>query len=88
MLYLGGIFNVFLRCCKLDLNGADASFWEDFDSKIVESIRNTLDRRVQFYEEEIRKMSEQRLMPVWNFCNFFILKVPSSSHICWCYLGQ
>ncbi|URD88129.1 hypothetical protein MUK42_26812, partial [Musa troglodytarum] len=62
------------RCCKLDLNGADASFWEDFDSKIVESIRNTLDRRVQFYEEEIRKMSEQRLMPVWNFCNFFILK--------------
>ncbi|XP_042425924.1 trafficking protein particle complex II-specific subunit 130 homolog [Zingiber officinale] len=62
------------RCCKLDLNGVDASFWEDFDFKIVESIRNTLDRRVQFYEEEIRKMSEQRLMPVWNFCNFFILK--------------
>ncbi|WOL15818.1 trafficking protein particle complex II-specific subunit [Canna indica] len=62
------------RCCKLDLHGADASFWEDFDSKIVESIRNTLDRRVQFYEEEIRKMSEQRFMPIWNFCNFFILK--------------
>ncbi|XP_042421063.1 trafficking protein particle complex II-specific subunit 130 homolog [Zingiber officinale] len=62
------------RCCKLDLNGVDASFWEDFDFKIVESIRNTLDRRAQFYEEEIRKMSEQRLMPVWNFCNFFILK--------------
>ncbi|XP_038974112.1 trafficking protein particle complex II-specific subunit 130 homolog [Phoenix dactylifera] len=62
------------RCCKLDLHGADASFWEDLDSKIVESVRNTLDRRVQFYEEEIRKLSEQRLMPVWNFCNFFILK--------------
>lgn len=70
-----------LRCCKLDLHGADASFWEDFDFKIVESIRNTLDRRVQFYEEEIRKMSEQRLMPVWNFCNFFILKVPHLSPI-------
>ena len=41
----------------------------------MESIRNTLDRRVQFYEDEIRKLSEQRLMPVWNFCNFFILKV-------------
>ncbi|XP_072967232.1 trafficking protein particle complex II-specific subunit 130 homolog [Typha angustifolia] len=62
------------RCCKLDLHGADASFWEDLDSKIVESIRSTLDRRVQFYEEEIRKLSEQRFMPVWNFCNFFILK--------------
>ncbi|KAG0464290.1 hypothetical protein HPP92_020359 [Vanilla planifolia] len=36
------------RCCKLDLHGPDANFWEDLDSKIVESIRNTLDRRVQF----------------------------------------
>lgn len=41
----------------------------------MESIRNTLDRRIQFYEDEIRKLSEQRFMPVWNFCNFFILKV-------------
>lgn len=63
------------RCCKLDLYGSpDASFWEDLDSKMVESIRNTLDRRVQFYEEEIRKLTEQRFMPIWNFCNFFILK--------------
>lgn len=62
------------RCCKLDIHAPDTSFWEDLDSKIVESIRNTLDRRVQFYEDEIRKLSEQRFMPVWNFCNFFILK--------------
>ena len=66
------------RCCKLDLQGPpDANFWEDLDSKMVESIRNTLDRRVQFYEDEIRKLTEQRFMPVWNFCNFFILKVPN-----------
>ncbi|CAA6658433.1 unnamed protein product [Spirodela intermedia] len=50
------------------------NFWEDLEAKIVESIRSTLDRRIQFYEEEIRKLSEQRFMPVWNFCNFFILK--------------
>ncbi|KAI0524933.1 hypothetical protein KFK09_004323 [Dendrobium nobile] len=62
------------RCCKLDLQGPDANFWEDLDSKIVESIRNSLDRRIQFYEEEIRKLTEQRFMPVWSFCNFFILK--------------
>lgn len=62
------------RCCKFDMHGAEANFWEDLDSKIVECIRNTLDRRVQFYEEELRKLSEQRLLPVWNFCNFFILK--------------
>ncbi|KAJ0102315.1 hypothetical protein Patl1_04570 [Pistacia atlantica] len=62
------------RCCKLDLHGPEPSFWEDLESKIMESIRNTLDRRVQFYEDEIRKLSEQRFLPVWNFCNFFILK--------------
>ncbi|KAJ3681363.1 hypothetical protein LUZ60_015852 [Juncus effusus] len=62
------------RCCKYDLHGPEASFWEDLDAKLVECIRNTLDRRVQFYEEEIRKLSEQRFNPVWNFCNFFILK--------------
>ncbi|GAB4846333.1 hypothetical protein Ancab_025339 [Ancistrocladus abbreviatus] len=62
------------RCCKLDIHAPEANFWEDFESKIMECVRNTLDRRVQFYEDEIRKLSEQRLMPVWNFCNFFILK--------------
>ncbi|GLT83383.1 hypothetical protein SLE2022_016760 [Rubroshorea leprosula] len=62
------------RCCKLDLHGTEPKFWEDLESKIMECIRNTLDRRVQFYEDEIRKLSEQRFMPVWNFCNFFILK--------------
>nr|XP_016466589.1 PREDICTED: trafficking protein particle complex II-specific subunit 130 homolog [Nicotiana tabacum] len=62
------------RCCKLDFHGPDTNFWDDLEAKIMECIKNTLDRRVQFYEEEIRKLSEQRFMPVWNFCNFFILK--------------
>ncbi|CDY28769.1 BnaA02g09610D [Brassica napus] len=62
------------RCCKLDIHGPDANFWEDLELKITECIRNTLDRRVQFYEDEIRKLTEQRFMPIWNFCNFFILK--------------
>lgn len=62
------------RCCKFDLHSPEANFWEDLESKIVECVRNTLDKRVQFYEDEIRKLSEQRFMPVWNFCNFFILK--------------
>ncbi|KAJ4845232.1 hypothetical protein Tsubulata_003832 [Turnera subulata] len=62
------------RCCKFDIHGPEANFWEDWESKIMECVRNTLDRRVQFYEDEIRKLSEQRFMPIWNFCNFFILK--------------
>ncbi|KAH9650887.1 Trafficking protein particle complex II-specific subunit 130-like [Citrus sinensis] len=63
------------RCCKFDIHGPEPNFWEDLESKVMESIRNTLDRRVQFFEDEIRKLSELRFMPVWNFCNFFILKV-------------
>jgi len=63
------------RCCKFDLHGPDAEFWDDFDSKMMDCVRNTLDRRIQFYEEEIRRLSEQRFTPIWNFCNFFILKV-------------
>ncbi|CAH1444506.1 unnamed protein product [Lactuca virosa] len=62
------------RCCKLDMHGPETTFWEDLESKITECIRNTLDKRIQFYEEEIRKLSEQRFKPVWSFCNFFILK--------------
>ncbi|KAJ8755105.1 hypothetical protein K2173_016835 [Erythroxylum novogranatense] len=62
------------RCCKFDSHGPEANFWEDLESKIMECVRNTLDKRVQFYEDEIRKLTEQRFMPVWNFCNFFILK--------------
>ena len=72
-------YHVLSRCCKYDLHGPEANFWEDLEVKIMDSIRNTLDRRIQFYEEEIRKLSEQRFMPVWNFCNFFILKVFFSS---------
>ncbi|KAK9056976.1 hypothetical protein SSX86_024341 [Deinandra increscens subsp. villosa] len=62
------------RCCKFDLHESEATFWDDFELKIMECIRNTLDRRIQFYEDEIRKLNEQRLTPVWSFCNFFILK--------------
>lgn len=39
---------------------ADAAFWEDIEAKIVDCIRNTLDKRVQFYEEELCKLGEHR----------------------------
>ncbi|GAY59281.1 hypothetical protein CUMW_193330 [Citrus unshiu] len=44
------------RCCKFDIHGPEPNFWEDLESKVMESIRNTLDRRVQFFEDEIRKL--------------------------------
>ncbi|KAI5076400.1 hypothetical protein GOP47_0008465 [Adiantum capillus-veneris] len=62
------------RCCKLDMHVADAAFWEDVESKIVECIRVTLDRRVLFYEEEIRNLTENRYSQAWSFSSFFLLK--------------
>lgn len=63
------------RCCKLETHVVDPSAWEDIDNKVLECIRNTLDRRVQFYEEEVRRHLEYRFMPAWNFSNFFVVKV-------------
>ncbi|CAM6089694.1 unnamed protein product [Calypogeia fissa] len=62
------------RCCKLETHMSDPSVWEDIDNKVLECIRNTLDRRVQFYEEEVRRHLEYRFMPAWNFSNFFVVK--------------
>ncbi|KAI3769242.1 hypothetical protein L6452_00343 [Arctium lappa] len=62
------------RCCKFDLHAPEATFWDELELKALECLRNTFDRRIQLYEEEIRKLSEQRFMPVWSFCSFFILK--------------
>ncbi|KAL2642198.1 hypothetical protein R1flu_009785 [Riccia fluitans] len=62
------------RCCKLETHIADPAVWEDIEHKVVVCIQNTLDRRVQFYEEEVRRLSEHRFMPNWNFCNFFVVK--------------
>ncbi|KAH7289351.1 hypothetical protein KP509_31G071500 [Ceratopteris richardii] len=62
------------RCCKLDMHVADAAFWEDVESKIVECIRFSLDRRVLFYEEEIRNLTENHHPQAGSFVNYFILK--------------
>ncbi|KAL3695593.1 hypothetical protein R1sor_009669 [Riccia sorocarpa] len=62
------------RCCKLETNVADPAVWEDIEHKVVVCIQNTLDRRVQFYEEEVRRLSEHRFVPNWNFCTFFVMK--------------
>lgn len=64
------------RCCRMDLYDADSNsgFWEELEGRLVECVRVTLDRRVQFYEEEVRKMSDLRRTSAWSFCSFFVLK--------------
>jgi hypothetical protein len=50
----------------------------------VECIRNTLDTRAQYYEEEVKKLSENRVLPGWNFVGFHMVKVSKSTQILYC----
>ncbi|XP_024539146.1 trafficking protein particle complex II-specific subunit 130 homolog isoform X1 [Selaginella moellendorffii] len=58
------------RCCKLDLSASDAASWEEIDARTSECIRNTLERRVQSYDE-VKRLNENRSMPGWSFSNLF-----------------
>jgi hypothetical protein len=44
-------------------------------SKIKEGITLAFDSGVAQREEEVKRSEGQKLMPGWNFCTFFILKV-------------
>src|SRR5271169_1632885 len=48
--------------------------WQDILGKIKDGVLQSFDSRVLQYEEDIRKMDAQRILPGWNYCTFFILK--------------
>lgn len=48
--------------------------WDDFVTKLKEGISSAFETTLNLYEEEIRKEDAQRLLPHWNFGNFFLLK--------------
>lgn len=50
------------------------SVWGDLVSKMRDLILSSFDMRVSQYEEDIKEKDNQRSLPGWNFCTFFILK--------------
>ena len=48
--------------------------WQDLIEKLKTAILQSFDARVAQYEEDIREREQQRSLPGWNFCTFFILK--------------
>lgn len=48
--------------------------WLDLIEKLKTAILQSFDARVAQYEEDIREREQQRSLPGWNFCTFFILK--------------
>ena len=48
--------------------------WQHLVEKLKLAILASFDSRVTQYEEDIRERDNQRHLPGWNFCTFFILK--------------
>eukprot|EP00850_Spirogloea_muscicola_P014903 SM000110S18910 [mRNA] locus=s110:194292:201225:- [translate_table: standard] len=61
-------------CCRLEYPNPEAAAWEEMETRVMECVRATLEQRVIFYEEEVRKLSEARFLPGFSFTNFFVIK--------------
>ena len=48
--------------------------WADLVNKLKLLIIQAFDRQVSQYEHDIQEKEQQRSLPGWNFCTFFILK--------------
>lgn len=53
----------------------DPAAWTDLISKMKDGIMATFDANVQLREDEVRRSENQRQIPGWNFCTFYMLKV-------------
>lgn len=69
------------RCVQLPLPGslpADSedskAAWTELLSRIKRNIVDSFDVNFSSYEEDVRKIDQQRQLPGWNFCTFFVLK--------------
>ena len=49
--------------------------WKEVEEKLKEAVMGGFENYVSGRREEIAKSEGQRLMPGWNFCTYFILKV-------------
>ena len=84
---LGGSTNIFEKL-KSDFNQQkrvfqikpnsndpkDMDLWNDVFHRIHELVLSTLSLQVLQYEEDSRKLEQQRMMPGWNYCQYFIQK--------------
>ena len=50
--------------------------WADLIGRIKEGILSAFEAAVAQREDEVKRSEGQRQMPGWNFCTYFILKVP------------
>lgn len=71
--------NWYGRCVQLawTVGQNNPAAWAEMLSKIKEGILVAFDSTIAQRSEEVKRSAGQRLMPGWNYCTFFILKVIS-----------
>jgi uncharacterized protein YlbG (UPF0298 family) len=65
------------RCVTLRMLDGDASdhnVWGDFFQKIKDGILSSFEAQVARFDNDIQRLDAQRMVPGWNFCQFFLLK--------------
>ncbi|KAJ3273827.1 Kinesin-like protein kif3b [Terramyces sp. JEL0728] len=55
----------------IKLNNSD---WTELLNTIKESILTNISHQINQYEEDSRRLEQQRMIPGWNYCQFFIMK--------------
>ncbi|KAJ3179456.1 hypothetical protein HDU85_004866 [Gaertneriomyces sp. JEL0708] len=65
------------RCVRVKLYNElpkDAESWSELIDQVKEGISSSLNQQILQYDEDSRRLDQQRLMPGWNYCQYFILK--------------
>nr|KAJ3421268.1 hypothetical protein HK105_004073 [Polyrhizophydium stewartii] len=52
----------------------DAEFWNELLDRIKEGLVSAITQQAAQLEDDTRRFEQQRLMPGWNYCQYFILK--------------
>ncbi|KAJ3321704.1 Kinesin-like protein kif3b [Boothiomyces sp. JEL0866] len=55
----------------IKINNSD---WTELLNTIKESILTNISNQINQYEEDSRRLEQQRMIPGWNYCQFFIMK--------------
>jgi len=53
----------------------ESDMWDSVVNKIKEKLLANFFQQVLTLQEDIKRLDSQRLLPGWNYCSFFILKV-------------
>lgn len=55
--------------------------WGEFINRLKDGILSAFDLAIAIREDEVKRSDNQRQLPGWNFCTFFVLKVRAAINV-------